>query len=154
MTEVQQTKRPRVKSGRLIRLYVSDIHAENIMRFYVSTVSSQALSSSRKAGTGELLLRIVVAGAVQAESDISMKGMMDAYADKFSLDLDKTRFLYCGMRIHHGQTPHEYDMEDGDEIEVFQVGAFCHPDVHARLNTSMDQHFLGGREVEELKGCT
>ena len=58
--------------------------------------------------------------------------IMDAYADKKSLDANQIRFLYDGKRLTVDNTPEGLDMEDGDVIDAVLVGGTLLPGVHAR----------------------
>ena len=77
-------------------------------------------------------------GAVQVDPDTSFKGIMEAYAMKRSVPLERIAFLHCGMRVWADQTPRLFDMEEVDEMDAILVGALCLLGVHAR-RMCMDQ---------------
>ncbi|XP_010449201.1 PREDICTED: small ubiquitin-related modifier 3-like [Camelina sativa] len=47
-----------------------------------------------------------------------LKKLMYAYCDRRGLKLDAFAFIFDGARIRREDTPHELDMEDGDEIDA------------------------------------
>ena len=78
--------------------------------------------------------------AMQVKPHTNMQRIMDAYADKKSLDVSQIRFLYDGTRLTGDKTPQGLDMEDGDVIDAVLVGVLCLPSVHAEVHcTRMDQ---------------
>ena len=54
------------------------------------------------------------------------KKLMDAYCQRQSVNSSNVRFLYEGERIVGDQTPANYKMDNGDEIDVVieQTGGF------------------------------
>ncbi|XP_054794136.1 small ubiquitin-related modifier 1-like isoform X2 [Prosopis cineraria] len=61
-----------------------------------------------------------------------LKKLMNAYCERQSVDFNAIVFLFDGQIIKGEQTPHELEMEDGDEIDAMshQIGGFLHVDVN------------------------
>lgn len=59
----------------------------------------------------------------------SFAKMFKAYGDRMGYSEDKIRFLFDGVRLKPSQTPGEFDMEDGDSIDVMMecVGGYQGP---------------------------
>ncbi|KAI0529519.1 small ubiquitin-related modifier 1 isoform X1 [Dendrobium catenatum] len=53
-----------------------------------------------------------------------LKKLINAYCERQSIGSDSIAFLFDGRRIGGEQTPHELEMEDGDEIDAMlhQIG--------------------------------
>ena len=49
-----------------------------------------------------------------------LQRLFDAYALRKGIDVGSLRFLLDGKRLNGDQTPEDVDVEDGDQIDVFQ----------------------------------
>ena len=49
------------------------------------------------------------------------KKLMDAYCKKLGISKEAVRFTFDGARLHEKDAPMARGLEDGDEIEVFQM---------------------------------
>ncbi|XP_028797127.1 small ubiquitin-related modifier 1-like [Neltuma alba] len=47
-----------------------------------------------------------------------LRKLINAYCDRTSKSPESVAFLFDGRRIRPEQTPHDLDMEDGDEIDA------------------------------------
>ncbi|XP_074366072.1 small ubiquitin-related modifier 2-like isoform X3 [Apium graveolens] len=61
-----------------------------------------------------------------------LKKLMNAYCDRQSVDITSIAFLFDGRRLRAEQTPHELEMEDGDEIDAMlhQTGGTACPSLY------------------------
>ncbi|KAI3769151.1 hypothetical protein L6452_00251 [Arctium lappa] len=47
-----------------------------------------------------------------------LQKLMKAYCDRRSVDVNSIAFMFHGRRLRTEQTPHQLEMEDGDEIDA------------------------------------
>ena len=56
----------------------------------------------------------------RVKTTTKLQRLFDTYALRKGLDVGSLRFLLDGKRLNGDQTPEDVDMEDGDQIDVFQ----------------------------------
>ena len=56
----------------------------------------------------------------KVKTTTKLQRLFDAYALRKGIDVGSLRFLLDGKRLNGDQTPEDVDVEDGDQIDVFQ----------------------------------
>ena len=56
----------------------------------------------------------------RVKTTTKLQRLFDTYALRKGLDVGSLRFLLDGKRLNGDQTPEDVDMEDGDQIDVFE----------------------------------
>ena len=56
----------------------------------------------------------------RVKTTTKLQRLFDTYALRKGLDVGSLRFLLDGKRLNGDQTPEDVDVEDGDQIDVFQ----------------------------------
>lgn len=70
-------------------------------------------------GNGEVFFKI--------KRSTRLEKLMRAFCDRSGKSFETVRFTFEGDRVTKDHTPNDLQMEDGDQLEVFQeqIGGFC-----------------------------
>jgi small ubiquitin-related modifier len=105
---------------------------------HLSTVSTNRSeegdeSNQKDAPASVLQIRVVSQDGsmifFKCKQTTSFAKMFKAYGDRMGHSEDRIRFLFDGVRLKPEQTPAEFEMEDGDSIDVMMecVGGYQGP---------------------------